>query len=286
MAMSKATSVKWGYAGVFPGEFRIWDGDQTMNRLRFMVDNGFHSTGLSYAVLREMAEDSARREQIGEFTRENNLRITLHPPGGVLDRDAGELRQDFEKFLKQLHELGPELNTPIVTLSVGPYHRYMANPTLEQQMRLLEERLKPLAAGCAEAGRPLGIENHADYWCGDLVELCGKVPGLGIFLDTGNTVIVGEKPVPACREAAPFTIGTHFKDHVLHVQTKGLSLILKGAALGHGHVGLRQIFHDLTRLHPAPEKLVMQWEMIPGVDEDPWVSLEKSWEFCRGLEAE
>jgi sugar phosphate isomerase/epimerase len=279
--------IKWGYAGVFPGEFRIWDGDQTMNKLRFMADNGFVSTGLGGDTLTEMRADPARHDEILGFIQENNLEITLHPPGGYFKKSKDELHREFDAFLEELAEIGPLLRTPIVTFCVGPYHRYMDDPSLERQMDILADVLPPLAAGCAEQGRPLAIENHADYFLRDLVSLCERVPGLGILMDTGNCCVVGEEPVPACRLAAPFTLGTHLKDHKVYPKLKdGLAFIVEGASIGHGHVEIGEILHDLYRLNPHPEKLVMQWELIPPKDIDPWESLRESWEFCRSFEAE
>ncbi len=283
----KHDMIKWGYAGVFPGEFRIWDGDQTMNKLRFMVDNGFVSTGMHGKDIDEMKADPARREEIIGFVEENDLEITLHPPTKFFTTQKDELQRQFEVFLKDLEEFGPALNTPIVTFCVGPYHRYMDDPNLDRQLEILADVLPPLAAGCLEQGRPLAIENHADYFTRDLVALCEQVRGLGILLDTGNCCVVGEEPVPACRLAAPYTLGTHLKDHKLWPKLKeGLAFMVEGASIGHGHVGIREILHDLWRLNPHPENLVMQWELVPPKDRDPWESLRESWEFCRQIEEE
>ena len=177
----------------------------------------------------------------------------------------------------------PTMSAPIVTTCVGPYHRFMDSPSLEEQLDRLAERLTPLARGCHELGCPLGIENHGDYYCDDLVALCRRVPHLGIFLDTGNTYLIGEQPLPACRAAAPYTIGTHFKDHRVYPDHKELKFVIGGAPLGQGHVGLAEIYRLLVDLAPSPETLVMQWEMIPPQGMDPFECLEQSWEFVRGL---
>ncbi len=269
----------WGYAGVYPGAFGIWDGDQVMNRLRFAVEHGFGCTGCS---LKEMAEP-ARRDQIAAFVAEHGLRCSVGFHAKYFEDNLDSLRAKVDAFLADLQAYGDLLAVPIVTTCVGPYHRFMASPSLEEQMDRLAAVFEPLAAGCAELGRPFGIENHGDYYCRDLVELCRRVPHLGIFLDTGNCYLIGEQSVPACREAAPFTIGTHFKDHCVHPDPKTLTFVIQGAPLGAGHVGLREIYQDLITLAPNPAKLVMEWEMIPPKDMDPFDCLEQSWQFVRSL---
>jgi sugar phosphate isomerase/epimerase len=283
--VSKGNRMIWGYAGVFPGEFNLWQGDATMNKLQFMVDHRFRSTGMHQKEL----TDPARRDQVVRFVQDHDLRITLHlsagVPGHFFGPDTDAIRRGLDECVAGIAELGPQLNTPIVTFGVGPYHRFMAEPSLEWQMDRLAEVLPAPAAALAELGMPLGIENHGDYYVSDIVELCGRVEHLGIFLDTGNCCLVGEKPVPAAREAAPLTIGTHFKDHILAPKLKdGLALDIGGAALGAGHVGLVEIYAVLLAKAPQPEKLVMQWELIPPKGEDPWQVLEQSWRFIESLD--
>jgi len=274
----------WGLAGPKLGGYGIhkYD-DPTMGWLQFLVEHGFKSTGMR---LREL-EDPARRERIAAFVAEHDMRLTVHPEGvPVLGEDADEVARTTDAFLETLADVKDELRVPIVTFGVGPHHRFMRDPSLEQQMDRLTRNLADLARGCHELGCPLGIENHGDYYCSDLVELCGRVKHLGIFLDTGNCYLIGERTVPACREAAPYTIGTHFKDHwVWPNKSRPLAFMLQGAPLGEGDVGLRQIYLDLLELNPAPEKLVMQWELIPPRDPkiDDMECLRRSWEFIRSL---
>ncbi len=274
----------WGYAGVWPGEFKVWDGDRTMNTLRFLVEHGFRSTG---APLGEL-DDPARRDEIGQFVAEHDLALTPHlgvrgVPGRFFDPDVDAVRRAIDASVEAIRRHRDVVRAPIVTFGVGPYHRFMDSPSLDEQLDRLADVLPPAAAACHEMGCPLGIENHGDYYCDDLVELCRRVPHLGIFLDTGNTYLIGERSLPACRAAAPYTIGTHFKDHVVHPNPKTLSFEIEGAALGAGHVGLADIWDMLRRHAPAAEKLVMQWELVPPKDMDPFECLEASWAFIRSL---
>jgi len=274
----------WGYAGVWPGAFGIYDGDRTMNKLRFVVEHGFGSTGIGLAEL----EDPARRDAIGQFVADHDLRLTPHVgprgvEGGYFGTDVDAVRRALDACVADLRRSAGAVRAPIVTTCVGPYHRFQAAPSLAEQMDRLADVLGPLAAACREMSCPLGIENHGDYYCTDLVELCRRVPHLGIFLDTGNTYLIGEQSLPACRAAAPYTIGTHFKDHFVHPDPQTLTFVVEGAPLGAGHVGLREVYQALLDEAPRPDELVMQWEMVPPKEMDALACLEQSWAFIRSL---
>jgi sugar phosphate isomerase/epimerase len=143
-------------------------------------------------------------------------------------------------------------------------------------MKRLREVLTPLARGCRELGVRVGIENHNDYLVTDLIELCDQVPNLGIFWDTGNSCMTGETPLVVSRQVVPYVVGTHFKDFTCYPDTKELKLVVTGASLGDGDVGLEQIYRDLIELNPAPEKLVMEFELVPDPKLNPLESLERS----------
>ena len=269
----------WGFAGVWPGQFGVWKGDVLMNMLNFVADHGFRSTGIGLDAMKE----PARRDQIAAFVAEHDLRLCVHFGAKFFDDAPDALRRHVDEFLADLERYGDLLRAPIVVTGAGAVHRFMARPSLAEQMDRLAEVLAPLALGCHQQGRPLGIENHGDYYCTDLVALCQRVPHLGIFLDTGNTYLIGEQSLPACRAAAPYTIGTHFKDHLVHPDPKELKFVVRGAALGSGHVGLREVYGYLKQYAPDPDNLAMLWELVPPADMDPFAALEQSWQFVRTL---
>lgn len=270
----------WGYAGVWPGEFNCWKGDTLMNQLRFLVDHGFESGHLSLHHMK----DPARRDQIAAFVAEHDLKLTVGVHMKWFDDDLDSIRSDTDQFLEDLRTYGDLLQTPIVTTGAGRVHRFMDSPSLEEQMDRLSEAFAPLAKGCHELGKPFGIENHGDYYISDLVTLCERTPHLGIFFDTGNTYLVGEQSIPACHQAAPYTIGTHFKDHYVHPDPSELKFVIEGAPIGAGHVGMAEMYRIL--LDKAPGDLVLQWEMVPPRNMDAYECLEQSWDFVRSLPVE
>jgi sugar phosphate isomerase/epimerase len=270
----------WGYSGIWPGEFGIRNGDQQINMMKFASEHGFRATGVRMGVIQE----PERLAKVTALAEELDLRLVPHFRCRYFQDDTDTIRRQVDEFLGTLSRYGKVLRVPIVTTAVGPYHRFMDSPSLPEQMDRLAEVLGPLAAGCHELGSPFGIENHGDYYCADLVDLCERVPHLGIFLDTGNTYLIGEQSLPACRGAAPYTIGTHFKDHYVHPDPEELKFVVQGAPLGSGHVGLREVYGYLKELAPDPGKLVMMWEMVPPKGMDAFECLEQSWQFIRSLE--
>jgi sugar phosphate isomerase/epimerase len=269
----------WGYAGVYPGAFGVWQGDVQMNMLRFVAEHGFKCTGVSLNELK----DPARREQIARFVNDHDMHLSVRPHLNYFGDDPARLRREIDEALKLIETASRSIRIPIVTTGGSPLHRFTARPTLAEQMDRLAEGLTPLAAGCRQLGKPLGIENHGDYYISDLVGLCQRVPHLGIFLDTGNTFLVGEQSVPACRLAAPYTVGTHFKDHIVYPDPRTLTFHVTGAVLGEGHVGLREVYDALLELNPNPDALVMEFELVPPADMDPFEALKRSWAFVRSL---
>ncbi|MCU1489221.1 MAG: sugar phosphate isomerase [Acidimicrobiaceae bacterium] len=81
----------------------------------------------------------------------------------------------------------------------------------------LERLREPIQAICREAER-LGVvaavENHADRPVRDLLDLVASIESesLGVCLDVGNAVRVGDDPVASIEAASPFIVMTHLRD--------------------------------------------------------------------------
>ena len=274
----------WGYALPWFEAFLDGDDDPLMAKLRFLVRHGLRATHISLREVGEMREE--RRASLGEFLESNDLHLVPTVWFNYLDADGDAVHRNTERAISSLREYVGLLRAPIVTTGVGRYHRFLRDPSLAEQMDRLPAALAPLAKACYEMGCPLGIENHGDYYCSDLVTLCQRTPHLRIFLDTGNTYLIGEQSLLAIRAAAPYTIGTHFKDH--HVwpekETYPLRFEIGGAVLGEGDVGLAEAHAILAEHAPQPDRLVMLMEMIPPRPMDPMECFQKSLAFVRSLE--
>ena len=272
----------WGYAGPWFGEFTGGD-DSLMVQLRWLVANNLSSTHVFLPHLAQMPE--AEREEVGQHLADHDLRLVPVVHFDFLAEGRDEVMRNTDSAIRMLGEYHDLVRAPIVTTLVGRYHRFMREPSFEEQMDRLPSAIAPIAQACHEFNTPLGIENHGDYYCTDLVALCERTPFLGIFLDTGNTYLIGEQSLPGIRAAAPYTIGTHFKDHFVwpEKETYPLRFEIGGAALGQGDVGLAEAYHILVEHAPEPESLVMLMEMIPARPDGPQECLEKSLAFIRSL---
>ncbi|MBZ0288224.1 MAG: sugar phosphate isomerase/epimerase, partial [Anaerolineae bacterium] len=183
----------WGYALVWMPQYMKRDSDPLMAKLKFLVDYGLQVTGISLGEVAQMGE--ARLNQVAQFVSDHDLSLHIYACADFMNADIDSVRREIDADVEGLSRYHGMLRSRLVTMGVGSYHRFMREPSLAQQMERLAQVLPPLAAGCHELGLPFGIENHGDYYCSDLVELCQHVPHLGIFLDTGNTYLIGEAPM-------------------------------------------------------------------------------------------
>ncbi|HEY0867051.1 MAG TPA: sugar phosphate isomerase/epimerase family protein [Fimbriimonas sp.] len=274
----------WGYALLWAKQFLTRDEDPWMAKLKFLREYGLQTTGIGLGEWADMEE--ARRDRIAQYLSDNDLRLTL---GVHADwYDDGDIDLEVSEICDQLDRYAHLARAPICTTSGGGKHRFMRKPPLEAQLETLAFRLAPVARHCHEIGVPLGIENHGDYYVSDLAGLCLQVPHLGIFLDTGNTYLIGEQPLPAFRQAAPFTVGTHFKDQKVapRPDARPLNFEVDVAVPGQGDVPLRECYDILRRECPNFDRLAMQIELIPKsfAGNDPLDAFEQALSFVRSLE--
>jgi sugar phosphate isomerase/epimerase len=275
----------WGYALVWMKQYLELDPDPLYAKLRFLKQYDLKTTGIGIQQVAEMTE--AQRDKLGAFLQENDLMLTVRPHIDYFHEDIDQTRRQMDEGARLIDQYRALTRTPLVTIGVARYHRFTRQPSLAQQMDRLAAVLPPLAAACHQMGLPLGIENHGDYYCSDLAELCQRVPHLGIFLDTGNTYLIGEAPLPAFQAAAPYVVGSHFKDH--HVRpcpdARPLHFEVAPSVIGDGDVPLRECYALLKEKAPNPDRLVMEIELIPPAEIDPIESFERSIAFIRQLEA-
>jgi sugar phosphate isomerase/epimerase len=250
--------------------------------VRLVARHGLNACQWSAAALLDMSR--ARREGLAELLREHNVHAVLALRAEWLSEDADERRRGIDRCLEAVETLPAMMRTPIFTTTAGRYHRFMRSPSLEQQMDGLAEALAPVARAAHRGGCPLGIENHGDYYCSDLAALCERTPHLGIFLDTGNTFLIGERPVPAVRDAAPYVVGTHFKDHQVSPRFRPLGFEIRGAVPGEGDVGLREAYRILVENAPAPDGLAMILEIDSVQGAEPEEALRRAVQFVQTLQ--
>lgn len=97
----------------------------------------------------------------------------------------------------------------------------------------------------------IAIENHQDAGSDDLLWLCEQVGSerIGVTLDTGNPLAVGEDPlVFACR-VAPYLKNVHLKDYQIFRAPGGYRLVR--CAVGAGVIDFPALFALFAREAPA-----------------------------------
>ena len=114
---------------------------------------------------------------------------------------------------------------------------------MQNAKRPASEALTPVAKICHDLGTPLGVENREDFYCSDLVELCQQTAAPGDFPGHRRTLtLIGEKPITAIREAAPYVIGGHFKDHLVKSRPDNLTFEITGRYSGQAMCRWRKAF--------------------------------------------
>lgn len=273
----------WGYALVWMPELLSLDDDPLIARLKWLAQSGLQTTGIDLDTVEQMSD--AQRDRLGQLLADHDLSLTVYVHADYFAPNPDDTRRAIDRTLMQLARYHDLLRSHLVTTGVGSYHRFMRDPSLAEQMERLAHWLAPLAEGCHGLGLPLGIENHGDYYCSDLVTLCQQTPHLGIFLDTGNTYLIGEAPLPAFRAAAPYVVGGHFKDQRVRPRTDASPIHFEvGPAIpGEGDVPLRECYQLLLDHAPRPRELVLEIELIPVADVPFLEAFERTLAFIRGL---
>lgn len=275
----------WGYALGWPSVYLAADEDPLLARLKFLKRFGLKTTMVGLQTWADLKPD--HRDRLSAFLHEHGLAFTL---GIHLQWSAppDELKKLTDQTVEQLEKYGPAARTPICTTAGEGHHRFQNDPPLAAQLEAMSRGLPPLAEACEALKMPLAIENHADYWVTDLVQLCHAAPGLGIFFDVGNCCVVGEKPLAAGREASPYLLGGHFKDQHVAPNPKGSPICfeVRNANPGQGNLPMREIYAAMLKDCPDRERLTLQIEMFPDPwDEEPAIAqLEEALAFIRSLE--
>lgn len=276
------SKLEWGFAGPWYWELQQMDPEHGLYaKLKFLAHYGFTSMGMGIGELNNMSPEEL--DKLGRFLEDNKLK--LHPEmwAKFMELTPDEAKKKAEIFGENVRKYASFLKGSITTSGAGAGHRFDRTATVEQKLEKLSQGIAPFAAVCKELGKPMAIENHGDYYCSDWVKLCQNTPDLYIFLDTGNTYLIGEAPVPAFEAAAPYTIGTHFKDHYVGPNPQILHFEIGGAPLGDGDVCLRECYDILMKHAPWPDKLYMEVEMVSPKDMNPLECMHKSIEFINNL---
>lgn len=103
----------------------------------------------------------------------------------------------------------------------------------------------------------VGLENHQDHDSADLLRICETVGSeyIGVTLDTGNPIAVGEDPVAFAEKILPFLVDVHLKDYRMINTPHGFRLV--HCAIGSGVVEFRSLWPVLERRPEIPRGIEM-----------------------------
>ncbi|MDO4268171.1 MAG: sugar phosphate isomerase/epimerase family protein [Eubacteriales bacterium] len=90
----------------------------------------------------------------------------------------------------------------------------------------------------------IGLENHEYETSAELVSVVRKLnsPWIGLHYDFGNSMMAWEEPELAARNMAPYTVTTHFKDHiVIPCPEDKYGYVVCGIPAGKGNLDLKKL---------------------------------------------
>jgi len=129
-------------------------------------------------------------------------------PNGLCSGTNREAARDLVRHLAHAQKIGAR----VMRIVGGSRRTRPASFALHK--RRLGGMLKKLLPAAQDHGIVLALENHIDLTADEMVELISTLdsPWLGVCLDTGNNVRLGEDPLVVAEKLAPFTRATHIKD--------------------------------------------------------------------------
>lgn len=89
----------------------------------------------------------------------------------------------------------------------------------------------------------IALENHEYETSGELVRVMDEIrsPWIGLHYDFGNAMMVWEEPARAAENMGPYTITTHFKDHiVIPCPEDKYRHVVCGVPAGRGNIDLKE----------------------------------------------
>lgn len=253
--------------------------DPLRAQLALMAEFDLHVT--EWPARRLLDMDPERRRGLAHLAEENDVCVGLGLHIPIYADAPAQLKAATELALGAIEELAPLFQSP-VCIGGLPYDSFTRSPSVEEQIDRASEALGPLAEAAAEAGCPLGLHN-AGHWCRHLAEVCRRTPGLGILLDTANPFFAAEQPFRAAQDAAPYVVGTHFKDRCGHPSARKLAFETSGAVIGRGDVDIPTVFGILKENAPNFENLPMLMEIDPVEGMEPREVLAQCVEYVKTL---
>ena len=196
--------------------------------LKLVEDLGVKGIEIPPAMINKLDEAALAklRERIG-----NNkwwVVVSAGPPLG-----------DVNELIKYCRALGATtIRVATTTFLAGA--RAEKLPAFREAAATAKKSLAEAAKRTAECNLSIAIENHQDFCSSEIVELCEQSgPNVGVTLDCGNPLAVGEDPLAFCKRVAPHILHVHLKDYRAHWADDGFRLVR--CPIGDGGIALGEI---------------------------------------------
>lgn len=147
-----------------------------------------------------------------------------------------------------------------------------ASPGLERERKNLREVLPAFR----EAGIAIAVENHERYSCDELLALLDDLgEGVGVCLDTVNSLGRGEGVREVIEALLPRTISLHVKDFRAVRGETDMGFTIAGAITGEGCLDIPALLAGMKRCNPEVGVIIEQWTPLTGSVADTVVEQER-----------
>ncbi len=197
------------------------------------------------------------------------------------------LQFDLPSGIDIAHQLGADVGK--LSLNLNRPRPVMASRHCPEVMAQLERIAVMIADALPLLDRyqiKLAIENHTDCFASEIIWLLDTIghPLVGACVDTVNPMMVGEDPLQAIRDLAPFAFTNHFRDSVIQQTRYGCRIV--GCALGDGDLDLVSAYRLLAE-SSAHDRINIEVALAASTgDKDTALNMEnvaiqKSIAYCR-----
>jgi sugar phosphate isomerase/epimerase len=167
-------------------------------------------------------------------------------------------------------DLAVRLQSPILRVV---FDTEAKQPAVEEIVATFRELLPEFR----KAGVCLAIENHDRFRAvtlAQIIERCGK--GIGICLDTANSLGCGEDVHTLLRDLGPWIVNVHLKDFRVTRLPHKKGFTVEGAPAGQGALDVPQLITDLQALGRELSVILELWPP-PGPTIDQSIAKESDW---------
>ena len=267
-----------GFKPPWPRQMDIFD------LLNKVVELGLDGVHLDAAAIGPM--DLPHLKKVRRTVEEKGLYIEFNwglPKAGADQRLQFELLTGIELTRQLGADLGKlSLNIIRPRPVMASKHGSEVMAQLEQIAVLITEALPLLERNKIK----LALENHTDCYASEILWLLDFInhPLVGVCIDTVNPLMVGENPLEAIKELAPFAFTNHFRDSVIQQTRYGCRIV--GCALGDGDIDLISVY-ELIKKAPNVNRINIEIALdapLSSMDralEMENQAIEQSIDYCR-----